>query len=60
MVPRGASLSAAVRQIVAEITRGAPRKLYLHFFSNLMGHDRGDSCPFDFEPNGIPFGSHSI
>ena len=22
-----------------------------------MGYDRGDSFPFDFEPNGIPFGS---
>ena len=21
-----------------------------------MGYDRGDSFPFDFEPNGIPFG----
>ena len=25
-----------------------------------MGYDRGDSFPFDFEPNGIPFGSKSI
>ena len=24
-----------------------------------MGYDRGDSFPFDFEPNGIPFGSKS-
>ena len=22
-----------------------------------MGYDRGDSLPFDFEPNGFPFGS---
>ena len=22
-----------------------------------MGYDRGDSFHFDFEPNGIPFGS---
>ena len=22
-----------------------------------MGYDRGDSFPFDFEPNGNPFGS---
>ena len=22
-----------------------------------MGYDRGDSFPFDFETNGIPFGS---
>ena len=24
-----------------------------------MGYDRGDSFPFDFEPNGIPLGSKS-
>ena len=24
-----------------------------------MGNDRGDSFPFDFEPNGFPFGSKS-
>ena len=24
-----------------------------------MGYDRGDSFLFDFEPNGIPFGSKS-
>ena len=24
-----------------------------------MGYDRGDSFPFDFEPNGITFGSKS-
>ena len=24
-----------------------------------MGYDRGDSFPFDIEPNGIPFGSES-
>ena len=24
-----------------------------------MGYDRGDSFPFDFEPNGFPFGSKS-
>ena len=24
-----------------------------------MGYDRGDSFPFNFEPNGIPFGSKS-
>ena len=24
-----------------------------------MGYDRGDSFSFDFEPNGIPFGSKS-
>ena len=35
------------------------RKLYSPFLSNWMGYDRGDSFPFDFEPNGIPFGSKS-
>ena len=35
------------------------RKLYSHFLSNLMGYDHGDSFPFDFEPNGIPFGSEN-
>ena len=24
-----------------------------------MGYDRGDSLPFDFEPNGIPIGSEN-
>ena len=24
-----------------------------------MGYDRGDSFPFDFEPNGLPIGSKS-
>ena len=24
-----------------------------------MGYDRGDSFPFDFGPNGIPFGSEN-
>ena len=24
-----------------------------------MGYDRGDSVPFDSEPNGIPFGSEN-
>ena len=24
-----------------------------------MGYDRGDCCPLEFEPNGIPFGSKS-
>ena len=33
------------------------KKLYLHFLSNLMGYDLGDSFPFDFEPNGFPFDS---
>ena len=36
---------------------GTLRKLVFHFLSNWMGYDRGDSFPFDFEPNGISFGS---
>ena len=35
------------------------RKLDSHFLSNRMGYDRGDSFPFDFESNEIPFGSKS-
>ena len=35
------------------------KKLAFHFLSNSMEFDRGDSFPFDFEPNGIPFGSKS-
>ena len=35
----------------------ALRKLVFHFLSNLIGYDRGDSFPSDFEPNGSPFGS---
>ena len=34
-------------------------KLYFLFLSNWMGYDRGNSFPFDFEPNGNPFGSKS-
>jgi len=29
------------------------------FLPHLMGYDRGDSFPFDFEPNEIPFSSKS-
>ena len=35
------------------------RKLVFHFLSNWIGYDRGDSFPFDFEPNGILFGYKS-
>ena len=35
------------------------RKLYFHFLSYWTGYDRDDSFPFDFEPNGIPFGSEN-
>ena len=35
------------------------RKLCFHFLSHWMGYDRGDSFPFGFEPNGVPFGLKS-
>ena len=35
------------------------RKLNFHFLSHWMGYDRGDSFPFNFEPNGIPFGTEN-
>ena len=35
------------------------RKLVFHFLSDWMGYDRGDSFPFNFEPNGIQFGSEN-
>ena len=35
------------------------RKLCFHLLSQWKGYDRGDSFPFNFEPNGIPFGSES-
>ena len=35
------------------------RKLYFQFLSHWMVYNRGDSFPFDFERNGIPFGSKS-
>ena len=33
--------------------------IHFHFISHRMEFDRGDSFPFDFEPNRIPFGSKS-
>ena len=36
------------------------RKLCFQFLSNLMGYDRDDGFPLDFEPNGILFGSKSV
>ena len=30
-----------------------------NFLSNLIGYDHDDSFPFDFELNGIPFGSEN-
>ena len=35
------------------------RKLYFLFLSLWMGYDRGDNFPYDFKPNGIPFGSEN-
>ena len=35
------------------------RKLYFQFLSNWMGYGCDDSFPFNFEPNGILFGSKS-
>ena len=35
------------------------RKLLFYFLSNLMGYDRGDSLPFNIDPDGNPFGSIS-
>ena len=35
------------------------RKLYFQFLSHWMGYDHGESFPFDFELNEIPFGSKS-
>ena len=35
------------------------RKLVFHLLSYSMGCDCGDSFPFDFDPNGFPFGSKS-
>ena len=35
------------------------RKLAFHFLSNWIEYDRGYGFPFDFEPNGISFGSKS-
>ena len=33
------------------------RKLYFHFLPHRMRYDHGGSFLFNFEPNGIPFGS---
>ena len=39
--------------------RNTLRKLDVHFLSNLMEYDRGDSFHLHLEPNVIPFGSKS-
>ena len=41
----------------SQFVQTALRKLYFHFLSNWMVLDHVDSFPFDFEPNGILFGS---
>ena len=38
---------------------GTLRILVFYFLLHCMGYDRCDIFPFDFEPNGIPFGSKS-
>ena len=35
------------------------KKLYFQFLSHWRGYDRGDSFPFNFEPNWILFGSEN-
>ena len=42
------------------IIKNHARKLCFHFLSHRMGQDRGDSIIFDFEPNGILFGSKNL
>ena len=44
-------------QLGQRINPSQARKLDFHFLSYWMGYDRGDSFPFDFEPNEIPFGT---
>ena len=46
-------------QVLIMPLKCALRIPYFLFLSNLMGSDRSDSFPFDFEPHGIPFGSKS-
>ena len=45
--------------LLARLRLRTLRKLYFHFLSHWMKYDRGDSYPFDFKPNGFPFGSKS-
>ena len=45
--------------IISLNTASVLRKLYSHFLSYWIGYDCGDSFLFDFEPNGIPFGSEN-
>ena len=53
------SLSSSNNRQWRQESKIALRKLHFHFLSNWMGYDRDDSFPFDFESNGIPFGSKS-
>jgi len=47
------SLTKSIVKLSLSQSQDRLRKLY--FLSNWMGYDRGDSFPFDFEPNGISF-----
>jgi len=51
IVPRDASLFES---------RCTLRELAFHFLSHWMGSNFGDRFPFDFEPNGNPFGLNSL
>ena len=59
MVPEGFK-DAWRRDSKPRHVRAAQRKLHLHFLSNWMVYDRGDSFPFDYEHNEILFGSYSL
>ena len=49
----------AVYQTQHDLQLYTLRKLYFKFLSNWMEYDHGDRFPFDFESNGIQFGSKS-
>ena len=49
--------SVAYETLLQKFHINTVKKLLFLFLSNWKGCDHGDSFPFDFEPNGIPFGS---
>ena len=51
--------SSLIHQQSAFVSAPTLRKLYFHCLTHWMGYNRGDSFPFDFEPNGNIFGSKS-
>ena len=57
MIPRGASHSGSCTFDRCE--NSTLRKLVFYLLLNWIGYDRGESFPFDFEPNGILFGKKS-